>query len=96
MIRASGRGARPAWGAVGRASRSTRMLEMDPPFGSSHALVFGAGARVGSGSVILAGVSIGEHALVGAGSVVTRDIPARAVAFGNPARVRGTAERAAS
>ena len=66
-----------------------REPELVPP-------VFGAGARVGSGSVILAGVSIGEHALVGAGSVVTRDIPARAVAFGNPARVRGTAERAAS
>jgi acetyltransferase-like isoleucine patch superfamily enzyme len=50
--------------------------------------VFGTGARVGSGSVILAGVSIGDDALVGAGSVVTRDIPAGTVAFGNPARVR--------
>jgi acetyltransferase-like isoleucine patch superfamily enzyme len=54
--------------------------------------VFATGARVGSGSVILAGVAIGEHALVGAGSVVTRDIPAGAVAFGVPARVRGTAD----
>jgi acetyltransferase-like isoleucine patch superfamily enzyme len=54
--------------------------------------MFCTGARVGSGSVILAGVSIGEHALVGAGSVVTRDIPPRAVAFGSPARVRGTTE----
>lgn len=58
--------------------------------------VFGAGARVGSGSVVLAGVSIGERALVGAGSVVTRDIPEGAVAFGTPARVRGTAGAAAS
>ncbi len=55
---------------------------------------FGTGSRVGSGSVVLAGVTIGEHALVGAGSVVTRDIPAGAVAFGVPARVRGTADRA--
>jgi acetyltransferase-like isoleucine patch superfamily enzyme len=55
--------------------------------------VFSTGARVGSGSVILAGVSIGEYALVGAGSVVTKDIPAGAVAFGVPARVRGTADR---
>jgi acetyltransferase-like isoleucine patch superfamily enzyme len=55
--------------------------------------VFGAGARVGSGSVILAGVAIGEHALVGAGSVVTRDVPARAIAFGVPARIRGTTDR---
>ena len=44
---------------------------------------------MGSGSVILAGVTIGEHALVGAGSVVTRDIPAGTVAYGVPARVRG-------
>lgn len=49
---------------------------------------FEYGARVGTGSVILAGVTIGEHALVGAGSVVTRDVPPRAVAYGVPARVR--------
>lgn len=48
---------------------------------------FEHGARVGSGSVILAGVTIGVEALVGAGSVVTRDIPAGAVAYGVPARV---------
>jgi acetyltransferase-like isoleucine patch superfamily enzyme len=49
---------------------------------------FEDGARVGSGSVILAGVTIGAEALVGAGSVVTRDIPAGAVAYGVPARIR--------
>lgn len=49
---------------------------------------FEHGARVGSGAVVLAAVTIGEHALVGAGSVVTRDIPAGAVAYGVPARVR--------
>jgi len=57
---------------------------------------FGYGARVGSGVTVLAGVSIGEHALVGAGSVVTRDIPSGAMAFGVPARIRGAATRAAS
>jgi acetyltransferase-like isoleucine patch superfamily enzyme len=45
------------------------------------------GASVGTGTTILAKVSIGENALVGAGSVVTRDVPANAVVAGNPARV---------
>ncbi len=44
-------------------------------------------ASIGTGSVILAGVTIGEAALVGAGSVVTKDVPAGAVVVGNPARV---------
>lgn len=44
-------------------------------------------ASIGSGSVILPGITIGEGALVGAGSVVTRDVPAGATVFGNPARV---------
>ena len=44
-----------------------------------------SGASIGSGTTILAGVTIGERALVGAGSVVTRDIPPDAVFAGNPA-----------
>jgi UDP-2-acetamido-3-amino-2,3-dideoxy-glucuronate N-acetyltransferase len=44
-------------------------------------------ASIGSGAVILAGVVIGEEALVGAGAVVTRDVPARTVVAGVPARV---------
>jgi UDP-2-acetamido-3-amino-2,3-dideoxy-glucuronate N-acetyltransferase len=47
-----------------------------------------AGAAIGSGATILCGVTIGERAMVGAGSVVTRDVPADAVVAGNPARVR--------
>ena len=46
------------------------------------------GASIGSGAVILPGVIIGESAMVGAGAVVTRDVPPRAVAVGNPARIR--------
>lgn len=46
-----------------------------------------AGASIGSGATILANVVIGEGAIVGAGSVVTRDVPPRAVVAGNPARV---------
>ena len=44
-------------------------------------------ASIGSGAVILGGVTIGENAIVGAGAVVTRDVPAGAVVVGNPARV---------
>jgi acetyltransferase-like isoleucine patch superfamily enzyme len=52
---------------------------------------FDIGAKVGTGSVVLAGVRIGEHALVGAGSLVTRDVPPGALAYGHPARVHGEA-----
>jgi acetyltransferase-like isoleucine patch superfamily enzyme len=45
------------------------------------------GASIGSGSTILCNVVIGEHAIVGAGSVVTRDVPPRSIVAGNPARV---------
>ena len=44
-------------------------------------------AWIGSHSIILPGVCIGRHAAIGAGSVVTRDIPANCLAVGNPARV---------
>ena len=47
------------------------------------------GASIGAGSVILCGVAIGEFALIGAGSMVTRDVPAHALVFGNPARQHG-------
>ncbi len=45
------------------------------------------GASIGSGAVILCGITIGESALVGAGAVVTRDVPPRAVVTGAPGRV---------
>lgn len=48
-----------------------------------------AGASIGAGSVIRCGVTIGEFALIGAGSVVTTDVPAQALVFGNPARPHG-------
>jgi acetyltransferase-like isoleucine patch superfamily enzyme len=56
-----------------------------------HAHVRGAtirrGARVGGGAVLCPGVEIGEEAFVGAGAVVTKDVPPRALVVGNPARV---------
>ena len=50
-----------------------------------------SGASIGSSATILCGVTIGANALIGAGSVVTRDIPAGAIAAGNPCRVLRTA-----
>ena len=50
------------------------------------------GARIGVNVTILPGVTIGEDALVGAGSVVTKDVPARTVVVGNPARAIGIVE----
>jgi UDP-2-acetamido-3-amino-2,3-dideoxy-glucuronate N-acetyltransferase len=49
------------------------------------------GASIGANATIICGHTIGEHALVGAGAVVTRDVPPHAVVVGNPARQRGWA-----
>jgi acetyltransferase-like isoleucine patch superfamily enzyme len=45
------------------------------------------GASIGSNATILCGVTVGEGAIVGAGSVVTKDVPARTIVAGNPAKV---------
>jgi acetyltransferase-like isoleucine patch superfamily enzyme len=56
-----------------------------------HELIKGAtirrGARVGGGVTLLPGIEIGEEAFIGAGAVVIRDVPPRALMVGNPARV---------
>lgn len=51
------------------------------------------GASIGSGAIILCGVTIGERAMVGAGAVVTRDVPPDTVVAGNPARPIKTLKR---
>ena len=49
----------------------------------------GRGASIGGGAAILPGLRVGARAMIGAGSVVTQDVPARAIVFGNPARIVG-------
>ena len=45
------------------------------------------GASIGSGATLLCGITIGENALIGAGSMVTKDVPPNTIVAGNPARV---------
>jgi UDP-2-acetamido-3-amino-2,3-dideoxy-glucuronate N-acetyltransferase len=49
----------------------------------------GLGAALGGGTIVRPGVCIGEWALIGAGSVVTRDVPSYALVYGNPAKIMG-------
>lgn len=51
-------------------------------------VVIGNHVWIGGGVIILPGVTIGDYTVIGAGSVVTRSIPSRVVAYGNPCRVR--------
>lgn len=53
--------------------------------------VIRSGAAVGGGAVVLPGITVGRMALVGAGTVVTHDVPERGIVAGNPARLRGYA-----
>ena len=46
------------------------------------------GASIGSGATILSSLTIGEKAIIGAGSVVTRDVPSHAIVVGNPAKIK--------
>jgi acetyltransferase-like isoleucine patch superfamily enzyme len=47
------------------------------------------GASIGANSTIIAGITIGKYAMIGAGSVVTKDIPDHGLVFGNPAQLKG-------
>lgn len=52
-------------------------------------VAIGSNVWIGGGAIIVPGVTIGDDAIVGAGGVVTRDVPAGATVVGNPARARG-------
>jgi len=69
-----------------RAINPTGELQTEQDWAVERTLVR-RGASIGSGSTILSKVTIGEHAIVGAGSVITKDVPAYAIVAGNPAKV---------
>jgi len=69
-----------------RATNARGQLQSESDWAVQTTLVK-RGASIGSGSVILCNVTIGENAMVAAGSVVTRDVPANAVVIGSPARL---------
>lgn len=72
--------------AYPRATNSNGELQTEEDWKVEQILVK-KGASVGSNSTILSNVKIGENAIVGAGSVVTRDVPPNTIVAGNPARI---------
>lgn len=73
-------------GCILRHSTTIGVSRTDINFGG-QAPVIGNYVDIGSNVVILGGISIGDHSIIGAGSVVVNDVPPRAVVVGNPARV---------
>ena len=69
-----------------RATRPNGLLQTDTDWAVEPTLIK-RGASIGSGSTILANVTVGENAIVGAGSVVTKDVAPNTIVAGNPARV---------
>jgi acetyltransferase-like isoleucine patch superfamily enzyme len=70
-----------------RATTATGGLQTDADWKVERTRVC-KGASIGSGATVLANLTIGENAIVGAGSVVTRDVPPNVIVTGNPARLR--------
>lgn len=71
-----------------RAINPNGSLKSDADWKVSSVLIR-QGASIGAQAVVLPGVTVGEFAMVGAGAVVTRDVPAHGLVYGNPARLHG-------
>ena len=69
-----------------RATSATGELKSEADWTCDRTLVK-RGASIGSGVTLMGGITIGENAIIGAGSVVTRDVPAGVTVVGNPARI---------
>jgi acetyltransferase-like isoleucine patch superfamily enzyme len=69
-----------------RATNADGTLQTDADWECQRTVVK-RGASIGSGATLLGGITIGERAIIGAGSVVTKDVPAHAIVAGNPAKV---------
>jgi acetyltransferase-like isoleucine patch superfamily enzyme len=69
-----------------RATNATGQLQTEADWNCQTTLVK-QGASIGSGSTLLGGITVGENAIVGAGSVVTKDVPSDTTVAGNPARI---------
>ncbi|KAA6457871.1 aminotransferase class I/II-fold pyridoxal phosphate-dependent enzyme [Acidobacteria bacterium AB60] len=69
-----------------RATNADGTMQTEADWNVEHTIVR-RGASIGTGATLLSGITVGENAIVGAGSVVTKDVPANAVVAGNPARV---------
>ena len=69
-----------------RATNVTGELQTEADWKCVRTLVK-KGASIGSGATLICGITIGENAMIGAGSVVTKDVPAGATVAGNPARI---------
>jgi acetyltransferase-like isoleucine patch superfamily enzyme len=76
-----------------RATNSAGQLQSEADWNCQRTVVR-RGASIGSGATLLGGITIGENAIVGAGSVVTKDVPANSIVAGNPAKVLRKAENA--